>query len=403
MRKQILIVGRQPDLEQEFRAYAEAPDSRWSATAAPTVPEALSLLAQQDFAAVVAEVESAESRSVALLNEITRRQPHILRLVISDPADTRATLKCIGQGHHHLLKPCGVAQILETLETPYRSENWRPSETAQELIGKMHHLPSPPKVYFQILTELQSPDVWVERIGELIAQDPAVTAKVLQLANSAMFGLQIQVTHPRDAVAYIGLETTKALVLLAHTFSSFGGLAVSGFSADELWRHSVVVGRFAKRIARLESRESALADQAFTAGLLHDIGKLLLAENRSDLFGQALRRVRDEGGNVCAVEEQLVGASHAELGACLLGTWGLPRPIVEAVALHHTPSRTVDRTFNTLTAVHAANALAHEAWPTPTNTPSSPMDPDYLQLLNLEERSAVWREHCLEADPKGNA
>jgi putative nucleotidyltransferase with HDIG domain len=400
MRKQILIVGRQPELEKEFRTYSLDPGGTWAAVPAATVPEALHLLAHENFDAVVAQADSGGFRGVALLDEIMRRHPHLLRMVISDPTDIRGTVGCIGKGHYHLLKPCSLACLLEALERPYGSDNWRPNEAAQNLIVQMQHLPSPPKIYFQILTALQSPDVWIERIGELISQDPAVTAKVLQLANSAMFGRQVRVTHPRDAVAYVGLETTKALVLLAHTFSSFGRFEVHGFSAEELWRHSVVTGRFAKRIARLEKQESGLQEQAFTAGLLHDVGKLLLAANLPERFNQVIKRAADEGRELSEIETASLGTSHAELGACLLGTWGLPGAIVQAVALHHSPNQSAEPSFNGLTAVHAANVIAHESWPNPLMLPLAQIDRHYLEQLGLQSRVPFWRENCLTSEPK---
>jgi HD-like signal output (HDOD) protein len=260
---------------------------------------------------------------------------------------------------------------------------------------QMRWLPSPPSIYFNLLQEMRSPNASVDRIGQLIAQDPAVSAKVLQLANSAVFGLQLQVVQPEEAVAYIGLETTMALVLLAHSFSSFEPLRPSLFSAEELWRHSLATGQFARAIAVAENHGGEISAQAFAAGLLHDIGKLLFAANLPQPYAKAVALARDERIPVSQAEKRILGADHAEAGGALLGIWGLPSPVVEAVALHHAPVVTTSQGFTPLTAVHTANFIEHES-----RANESGVEPalawDYLAALGLDDRAEEWRRICME-------
>ena len=192
---------------------------------------------------------------------------------------------------------------------------------------------------------MRSPNASVERIGEMISEDPAITAKVLQLANSAIFGLQLQVVQPIEAVAYIGLETTTALLLLAHTFSSFKPLQACGFSVESLWGHSLATGQFARAIALTKCRGGETSAQSFTAGLLHDIGKLLFAANLPAEFAEAIAIARERHCPLWEAENQVLGANHAEVGAGLLGIWGLPARVVEAVALHHNPAAARKKDF----------------------------------------------------------
>jgi HD-like signal output (HDOD) protein len=188
-------------------------------------------------------------------------------------------------------------------------------------------------------------------------------------------------------------------MLLAHSFSSFAQLELTGFSVEALWRHSVLTGQLARRIAQGEETTSETIDQAFTAGLLHDIGKLLVGANLPAAFGQVLMLARRINCSTWEAENQLMaGASHAELGGCVLGIWKLPRPVVEAVALHHCPGRLIDHAFSPLTAVHVANVLAHEAQPDDSATMPSKLDMDYLTGLGLDERLEHWRERCLATE-----
>jgi putative nucleotidyltransferase with HDIG domain len=297
------------------------------------------------------------------------------------------------------LKPCGARTLLHALEQGFAQEAWLPSEPLQGLIAQMRQVPSPLKAYTQMVEEMKSPTCSLEKIGQLIAQDPAVTAKILQLANSAVFGLELKVVHPAEAISYIGLETTKAVVLLAHTFSSFDHLRLVRFSIEDLWRHSVEVGRLARRVAEMENSGEEMTEQALVGGLLHDIGKLLFAANHGGLFGKVLRIAREQHCNLWEAEAQVLpGVGHAELGATVLGIWGLPKSITEAVALHHVPWRQRDRAFNPVAAVHAANILDHEQHPDPTIILPSQINMSYLSDIGLADRVDDWRRGCQATD-----
>jgi HD-like signal output (HDOD) protein len=295
------------------------------------------------------------------------------------------------------LKPCSAQTLLHVLEDAFDLESWLPSGPVQGLIAQMRQVPSPLKAYMQIVEEMKSPTCTLERITELVTQDPAVTAKILQLANSAVFGLQLNVIHPSEAIGYLGLEATKAVVLLAHTFSSFDNLKLVRFSIEDLWRHSVCVGQSARRVAKLENAGEEMAEQAFVAGLLHDIGKLLFAANHAGIFSKILRLAREQHCNLWEAEAQVLpGVGHAELGATVLGIWGLPKSVTEAVALHHCPWRQRVRHFSPATAVHVANILDHEAHPDASIILPSQINTSYLRDIGLEARVEDWRQGCAE-------
>ncbi len=371
MKKRILFVGGDPALCQEFQAQDSGPDAAWTAQIALSGEEALALCYQASFDAVVADVRLAGMSGTELLDALMKRQPKAMRIVLSDLADIESTMKCIGHAHHHLVKPCGAPTLLHALNQAFAQEAWLPSEPVQGLIAQMHHVPSPPKTYFQVVEEMRSPACSIEKIADLIAQDPAITAKVLQLANSAVFGLELQVFQPLDAIGYIGLETTKAIVLLAHTFSSFDTLKLTGFSVDELWRHSVRTGQFAQRIATMESTLRETAEQAFAAGLLHDIGKLLFAANHAGLFGKVLRLAREQHCNMWEAEAQLLpGIGHAELGATVWASGDCP-----SRSPRQSPCTIVPGSGGTIPSARSRRCMPRTSWITrrgPTRWSSCP-------------------------------
>jgi HD-like signal output (HDOD) protein/CheY-like chemotaxis protein len=397
MKKRILFVSEDQTLSQEFQAQCAGTESEWTVQHARTEEEALSLCQQQTIASVVADANLGGKSGIDVLDAFLRRQPKALRVIVSDPADVESTMKCIGHAHHHVLKPCNSQTLIQVLQQAFAQEAWLPSEPVQGLIAQMRQVPSPLKAYTQIVEEMKSPTCSLEKIGRLIEQDPAITAKVLQLANSAVFGRELNVVSTAEAIGYIGLETTKAVVLLAHTFSSFDNLKLLHFSVEDLWRHSVQVGRLARRVVEVEKAGEEMAEQAFAAGLLHDIGKLLFAANHASLFGKVLRLAREQHCNLWEAEAQVLpGVGHAELGATVLGIWGLPKTITEAVALHHRPWRQRNHTFSPITAVHVGNILDHDSHPDPSVIMPSQINTAYLKDLGMVGRVEAWRRGCAE-------
>ena len=334
MKKHILFAGAE---FQQTPGTHDGLDAEWNYLYATDAPAALAQLSLQPCDAIVADFHLPGGDGAQLLEEAGQRYPLMLRFICAPLSDWSATMKCLGKAHQFLAKPAGLAAIHAALRRGFALQTWLPDNDALKLVAGLNRLPSPPELYFGVVAELQSPASSIEHVGELVARDPAMTAKLLQLANSAVMGLGLEVTGPAQAVFYLGAETTKSLILLAHTFSYFDNLKSSGLDVGVLWAHSLQTGLCARWIAQQEGVAVEAAAQAFTAGLLHDLGRLALAENRPRELALALGLARKESIPVWLAERRLWGASHAEVGACLLGCWGLPASIVEAVALHHAP------------------------------------------------------------------
>jgi HD-like signal output (HDOD) protein len=161
------------------------------------------------------------------------------------------------------------------------------------------------------------------------------------------------------------------------------------------------VGIFAGQIAEAEELESYLIDCALTAGILHDVGKLVLAANLPAQYNLVLKSAMDREVWLPEAERKIFGATHAEVGAYLMGLWGLSDHIVEALVYHHYPAKSLAKAFSPLTAVHIANALAHELYPDGSAELNAAIAADYLADLGLTERLPVWRSICQEEVEKG--
>ena len=237
------------------------------------------------------------------------------------------------------------------------------------------------------MREAQSATASPESIGALIGRDPAMTAKMLQLANSAAYGDPTDDYDPVEAVREIDVANTRTCLLLAHTWSNFSALEQSGFKMQMLWQHANEAAGLAAWLAQYEAASASIIGMARTAGLLHDLGKLALAANLPEQFLRAVTLAQEQGGDASSAEEKIFGATHGEVGGCLLGLWGLPMAVVEAVALHHHPACFSGKSFSPLTAVHVANALLHAE---SAEHFHALVDRDYLSALGLEEKIPAW-------------
>ena len=291
-----------------------------------------------------------------------------------------------------LMKPCDVATLKATLTRVCTLDEFLSNEKLKALVARLEVLPSLPSLYFKILQELQSPFASIDRIGEIVALDLGMTAKLLQMVNSAFFGISRKISDPTEAVQLLGMGTVRSLAISIHAFSCFDPAKLAEFSFERLWDHSVVTGLFARKIAQWGGSDRALADEAFIAGLLHDIGKLMMISSVMEPYRSAWALAREKRITLWEAEQEVFGATHADVGAYLLGLWGLPIPVVEAVALHHNPSRNVNWEFSPLTAVHVANVLEHERSSAPLDGSPSRFDENYLTQLGVWEELPRWRE-----------
>jgi HD-like signal output (HDOD) protein len=273
-----------------------------------------------------------------------------------------------------------------------RLEESLESEILRQLVTRCATLPTVPALYSEIIEVLQDPETNMETIGDILVKDGGMTARILKLANSAFFGLGREISSISEGVAYLGTETIKSLLLFSNAFSPHENTMLPGFAAESLWRHSLEVANASKAVAAYEGVDRKAAEEAYVSGLLHDVGKLVLAANLSEQYQQAIDLARSDKIPLYAAERKIFGADHADVGGYLLGLWGLPVPLVEAIAFHHRPAATVQKTFAPLTALHAGNALASSDNPAISGIPLSAVDQSYLNDLDLGDRMEVWRK-----------
>jgi len=395
MKKRILFVDDEAMVLQGLQRMLRPMRAEWDMEFVDSSEAALRLLDQKPFDVIVSDMRMPRMNGAELLAEVMKRHPTTVRLILSGYADKDLILKCVGSTHQYLSKPCDAESLKATVARASNLEDSMRSGTLKALVCQMHHLPSIPSLYMQVVEKASRLDTTLADIGSVIGQDLGMTAQVLKLANSAFFGSRRQLSSAEEAVGYLGLDTIKSLVLSIHAFSQFETSETGALNFESLWSHSMQVASLAKRISKIEGQEIKYIEEAFTAGMLHDIGKLVLAVNLPREYAEAMRLAQG-GLELTLAEQQIFGANHADVGGYLIGLWGLPVPVIEAIALHHNPSRAPQPAMSPLTSVHAANVLVQET-PAPANRlPAPSFDTKYLELAGVASRVAVWREAMKE-------
>jgi putative nucleotidyltransferase with HDIG domain len=391
----ILLVADEPrDLAALKALVSEAAPDRGIHTAVSS-KEGLAILSKEDFEVVFADLAAGPEVAAQFLQEVWKERPRTVRFLLARGLTPDLMVTCALGSHHFLQKPLDAVTIASSLSRADAINQYVRNDRIQSLVSRMRTLPSRPSLYLEVMRELRSPTASAATVGELVEKDLAISTKLIQVVNSAFYGMSQQVTDPAAAVLLLGLETTASLVLSIEAFARFDKVKPIYFSMDKVWRHSQSVAASAKRIAELLCNDPDVARNAFTAGLLHDIGKLALALNFEEQYQGAIKLAEKQKIAPIEVESQVFGANHAETGAYLLAVWGLPLPIVEAVARHHVPARSLDQHFSATTALHLAEQLEYAEDPARRGSKETVLDLDYPPALQLsgriDELRAIFR------------
>lgn len=358
----ILLVGDDAALPAELAEYIQAWGDAWECTRVIDGNAAVAELASRPVDALIVAPHVVGLPPTMLLLQARTLRPEAIRiaLVSQQNAGRPPSARLIGLAHRFLPAPLAPEALLEALSSIEELHQLLDSERLRNAIGRIEKLPSPPALYLS-LTEALEQDNGIDngQIADLVAADPAIAAKVLQLSNSVFFNNGRTITDLRTAVTRLGLATLRDLVLASEVFSSS---IISDSQRAELQQRAMMSARLASRLLPASS-----AELGATAALLADIGMLLP--------GVVDQRIADT---------QPDALGHADAGAYLLGLWGLPMPIIEAVAYQLQPGRCNSRNFWVTGAVHVANSLVRR----------EPVNTEYLASTGVLDKLPGWQEQA---------
>lgn len=393
----VLFVDDEPAILELLPRLLADMNERWHMEFMPSAEKALELMARTSFDVVVSDLNMPAMNGNQFLKEVRERFPLSARIMHSSYSDQRTILECLGVIHQFLPKPCPVELLKATIQRAALIRSLLPNPAIREKVSKMERIPSMPSLYLELIRKLQSLDTAIDDIAKTVAQDLGMTAQILKIVNSAFFGLPRPTSNIADAISFIGVETVKHLVLAAGIFRQFESRKLGGISLETLWQHSSRAAGAAKAIAKSERAGREVTEDAMAAGLLHDVGKLVLASNYPEQCEEVGRLAQAKRTEWLVEEREVFGFDHADVGGYLLGLWGLPSAVVEAVAFHHFPTKSERTSFTALTAVHVANVLVQTQRPTHGGIVSPQIDILYLAKIGRADVLGHWRDELSEA------
>lgn len=343
------------------RAQLDALESRlkpmresWRMRFVDTVPAALAALAAEPADVVVTEMRQGRLDGAELLRRVRDTAPAAVRLVLSGQTAQDAVMRSLPVAHQFLAKPCDIGKLAQVIERSCALQARLYSGGVLAALGSLKSLPSVPKLYQQLSADLDGGRATPKSVALIIEQDMAMTARLLQLVNSAYFGLSRRIAEIREAVTLLGFEPIRLLVAQSELFRGMSKMCSPiGFSLDELQQHSQRVGLIAAGL--LNDRE--LSRSVLCSAMLHDIGEVVLAVSMPEAYARSRAIAAKQGLSLHAAEQQVFECTHADIGAHVLALWGLPTALIEAVAFHHHPGLAHESSFGVIGAIHVADAI----------------------------------------------
>jgi len=396
--RRVLFVDDEPRFLEGLQRLLRPQKHEWEMAFAPSGQAALALMEASPFDVIVSDMRMPGMDGATLLARVRAGYPQVVRIILSDQTELSTALRVVPVAHQFLVKPCDAEMLRVAIERACHLKALLHDDSIRRTVGALGELPSLPRTYHALTMALRDADTPLQKIAQIVELDVGISAKILQLVNSAFFGIARSITNIQNAVSYLGINTLKSLVLSVEVFRVFAPKrSLEGFSLEDLQRHARLTAYIAARLPVPKH----LIDIATVAGMLHDVGKLIMAWKLPERFEKLLAEGREEQCPLYKVEEREYGFSHAEIGAYLLGLWGLPYAVVEAVALHHAPNRVPHRAFDAASAIYVANLLAQQQG---SSFPSAVEDQlqtnhEYLVSLGVQEDVPNWRAMAAEVPP----
>jgi HD-like signal output (HDOD) protein/ActR/RegA family two-component response regulator len=353
--RRVLFVDDEPSILQGLARMLRPLRHEIIGEYAPGGKEALAMLALEPFDVVVADMRMPGMDGAALLREVQKLHPQMIRIIFSGHAEVDAALRALPVAHQYIAKPCDAVQLRTVISRAIGLSALLEDEALRSVVAGLTELPAQPKIYLDLTKLLRQPDSATHDIAKLVERDAALSAKLLKIVNSAFFGPHRRISSIEGAVQYLGTNLVRSITLASSTSDVLATRARKvGYDIDANQREALLSAHLAAQFFL----DRSLREDAFSAALLQNVGKLVLVAEGSEDHACAMEHAANSGISVHAAERELGVVSHAHVGAYLLGAWNLPYPLVEAVAHHHEPESIPHEQLDIVDAVYAGTLVA---------------------------------------------
>ena len=378
----ILFVDDEPNILRALRRSLRGHLGKWDMEFVQDAAAAMDHMHANPVDVLVSDVSMPQVDGITLLTRVREHFPHTVRILLSGTIEGQVGSRAVPVAHQFIAKPWRAMELIDVLERASELRDLLQQSALQTIVGGIRALPTLPGIYYRLSAAVEDPDSSLEDIIDIVQQDSGIVARLLQLVNSAFLAPAHPISTAADAVRYLGSNMLRSLVLATEAFRLFEDRANSrSISLNTVQKHALQTAEVAMKIAPRNLRE-----RVFAAAVLHDIGISVLAAEMPEAWQHISLEAKRSGRPVVEVEQEVLQVTHAEVGAYLLGIWGLPREIVETAAYHHQPSRISNPSFDVLGAVHIANSLVDEAMRVPC-----PIDECYVDAVGVRDKLEEWR------------
>jgi len=387
--RHVLFVDDEPQVLESLRRRLQPLMGKWHMTFVDSGADALSRFEATPHDVIVSDMSMPGMDGAQLLHAISERWPATIRIALAGVSEVEQKLRLLPLAHQYLSKPCRPEQIEAAVARSLQLREELAQPSVQAIVGRIRQLPARPQVFSRLQVAMARPDASAREVARVVSDDTALTVKVLQIANSAFFRRARRISNIEQAVQYLGFQTVRNLVMCAEVFARWPGrMRHAAVDLEDLQMHA----QRTAAVAQVLTAGTRFADDTVLAALLHDIGYWVLVQECPRELEQAIELALAAGIALPQAEYEILGASHAEIGAYLLALWGLPHAVVEAVAHHHRPTRVKSAGLDPLSTLAVAIALTggDDADGCARNLlPSPVVDAQYLEALGS---TLSWQE-----------
>lgn len=392
-KKGVLFVDDEPNILSGIQRMLRSLRKEYDFYFAESGKVALEVIEENDIDIVVSDMRMPGMDGAEFLTAVKKDHPQIIRIMLTGQADEESVFRTVNVVHQFLSKPCEPEFLKEILYRSSELHDRLNNSDLKKIISGIDHLPSLPTVYADLQKILRKEDVIADDIARVIEKDIGMTAKLLQLVNSSFFGLYQKVESPARAVNLLGFDTIRILVLGVQIFSEIKTESTA-VSISFLMDHSMKVAQCSKKIALASVDNPELVNDCFLAGMLHDIGRLLLLANCTESYVPLVEAAKNENSSLVDKEWQQFKANHGDVGTYLIGLWGFSGNILEAISYHNNISTYSRETFSPALAVHVADAFYFKFNPEQALGAPPEIDIEYLEKTGFAAKLPEWEELC---------
>jgi len=392
MQPSILFVDDEERILSALKRMLRAKRNEWNCCFANSGKEALALLAKNDFAVVISDMRMPEMSGAELLDEVRQKYPGTIRIVLSGFAEEESVLKTILTAHQYLAKPCDKIALEETISRALLLRTFLDKSTAACVVGTMNKLPTLPAIVTELTEEIGNPKTSLKRLSEIVSKDIALTAQTLRVTNSAYFGFPVEVHTPDEAIRFLGIDTFRSIAVTVGIFNEFASTDKDSLRVANLNKNCMSILALVSKICEIENLDERTTKLAISTSALSHIGTLIFMTQWGDIYDD-LEKSLDQGGvSLVQGEERAFNVSHPALGAYLLGTWGFPTEVIDAVAFHHAPSESDSFELGPLSILHTSQCLVRKDFDIDAvdNIDPNFLDLDYLGQAGLIDKLPTW-------------